>query len=372
MRKLILVLWLLAAIGFTACSGGKGILYNGKGVVEIERSLLQGIVGYDQTKPLYYSADIDNWLKDGKLKESVGRVRDNGKGSYVAVRGMSGKQFQLFQVAQKEDGTVDSVVWLADITAEPKLHLRTIQHKETATETDTIVKTPERQTITGRGNGNQVVGFWVKAQKLDSTFDDYGNVEFREALDTRYVISWDVDALGHTDEIRQFNFTNQDGHGPSIVAVDPGENSVVVDVRQGKQLMLYSQNAPAMIINPLKLGDLHLVGLDKVKYDGKDYLEITTLSAVKLKTLSEMLKDNQAKAKPVKKIKKHYTVKQMYPNGYYWVVINEMNATLYDQCYNAGKIKKDWTSIRVGKEWLAKYGSAALKEAYKDKLVIPE
>jgi hypothetical protein len=189
---------------------------------------------------------------------------------------MSGKQFQLFQVAQQADGMVEKVLWLADITAEPKLHLRTARDKPKTVQ-DTIAPVPDKKTrkktIAGQSDG-QVKAFWVKSQLMDENFDDYGNVDAREALDSRYIISWDADALGKTDEVIQYDFSNQDNHEPFAIEVIPGENSVVVDIRNGKDFQLFSEGVSFMIINPLKPGDLNLVNLAKVKYDGQDYLEI--------------------------------------------------------------------------------------------------
>jgi hypothetical protein len=378
MKKLILLVGLLVAVWLTSCAGPQEALRNdGEGNVKAARGFLEKISSANPELPYYFSAD-SNWLtKDNGLNdESVGELTDEG--DEYSADGMADSSFQMFQVAQDDNGKVNKILWIANITSQPKLKLLR-ENLPPLTNEEDLNKTGTGKALAGLPlSGNKVVGFWIRAKKLDSSFDDYTNVDARYGQDTRYVISWDKDALGQTDEVKQYDFSNQDGHELNSIKVKPGENTAVVDTRSGKHFMLYSQGAPAMEINPLKREDLRLDGLALVRHDGKFYLEITPppepAPTPTLKPLSTMLKESQAKQTVKVKakhrpVRRHYSLKEKYPNGYYVVEVKELNAQLFDQCWNNHKISLNQKKVIIGKEWFEQYGSQELQERYKDKLI---
>jgi hypothetical protein len=293
MRKVILALLLVVAVGLGACSGVREIVRNGEvGNVEVLKDFMNGIAYNNPNEPHYYSTDT-NWLgNDGKLKETVMELAEADDEDYQSADETAGRPFRVFQVEINDSGQVARVNWEAYITAEPKLRLMGENFPPKAN-TEAADKNKKNSGRTIAGQNNQVKRYIISAVLMDENFDDYSNVDERYAQNTRYVITWDRDAFPNVDEVRQFDFLNQDQTASESVQVAPGDNSVVLDSRKGLYFQLFFQGSPAMEINNWKREDLELRGLGLVRLNGEFYLKLERVPKPKLKTLNSMLHESQ-------------------------------------------------------------------------------
>jgi|GEM_PF-3348530 len=355
MKKLLLLLLL----SLVSCAGAENMLLKDGNDVLINKSFLNKISGQNEDLPYYFSADT-SWLKEGKLTPAVGILNDAD--DYQVANDMANQPFQIFQVQEDDLGNVLSVNWVADITADPNLKLR----ENLRTSKPRLDDGPVAQAgVTGTNNGPNnetfdeifvtpaAVKFIIQAVKVDNKFDCYNDVNDRYGKDTRYFISWDANAI-QADEIQQFLTPDS-----ASVNTPVAGHSIVVDSRQGLYLKLLNRGQLSFMINPDKPDDLELLGLSLVsRATGDDYyLKIIT----GLKPLRQILR-------------KHYSLKQKYPEGYYQVAVPELkgdSSDLYRLCLIDGDIAVGQDTVIVGVNYFKKYASDTLQKKYQGREIKP-
>jgi len=368
MRK-FLFLGFLALLFLVSCAGPQeAVKKDDNGNVLLNWNFLDKKVSGSNPNLNYYYTKSSTILDKGKLREDSVFVLSESEddADYGVVYEMANSDFKVFQVGEDDDGNIVSIPWMASITPEPAFKFFEVNPNF---DQDEPVANNE-EAVAGIDLSKKVTQFIIRANPMDENYDQYNNVDDRYSKNSRFSVTWDKDALGTTDEVRQFNF---DDSSSLSLPIKAGDNSVIIDTLKGKYFMLFSQGQPSFKVNDYKKGDLILEGLSSERKQGVFYLKIG--EAPILKSLNKMLKNSKSDD-GTKKKRRRLTLKDKYPDGYYEIPVDELmcedHSWLYERCVLNRKISEGQEIVIIGKNYFNARASEDFVKKYKGKHKMPK
>jgi hypothetical protein len=293
MKKVLSILLILVGlVWLSSCASDREIVKkDGQGNVLVSQDYLNSIKGSDPNKDYYYSTD-STWMSEGRLNDKVG-ILEPGSDNYDVAYEMEDSSFHIFQVELDEANKIVSIPWLAGITEEPQLEfLKKDYHSGPLAN--------KKEAIAGLGAYNPVK-FIIKYTPMRSRNDNYDDVNDRNSVNSRGIVSWDKDAFLGVKYVKQakkqsgeatlkmsvkegetieFKETKSRAQETGSILVEAGGGKATVDVSNGEYIQLCNEKGDGIKSNPLKPDALELIGLKLVHFAmlDEDWLQIDTVA----------------------------------------------------------------------------------------------